>query len=315
MALPPWTLTAVLLSGVALLGVGWLVNRDEDRPKGHLVIASGWVLIGGYWPTQAPHFLAIDDVVNALFTILALPFFLYLAYHEVLSYQRNEDPRGLRWMTGTAFTAAVLYYFFHQWEPAAKFMIETVAAQTLWLLNATHGGYTSGAFVPVSATGGSGGAGSVIGSFTGAYELVPGYVPIYLTNNNILLPGIISIVLACTAMQAISIFAGAIAVAPSSRKRKVQAFLATVPVIYGLNLLRNWGIIYGVDVLAMDFAFLHNWVGKGGSLVALIVLAVVTFELLPEVHESILEVMDLPKRRGPLEDGVRRLLGKRPEAG
>lgn len=290
--IPPWATTGLLLAGLGLLGLGWALKRRQ----GHLVILAGWVAIGAYWPTQTPHFLAVDDTVNALFTLLALPFFLYLAYHEWLSYVRDEDPRGLRWMTGTAFTASVLYFVFHVWEPMAKFMINMVAGQTLWLLNLSHGGYTAGAFTASSAP-----------------TLAPGYVPIHLTNNSVFLPGVISIVLACTAMQAIAIFAGAIAVAPASRRRKAKALLATVPIIYGLNLIRNWGIIYGVDVWAMDFAFMHNWIGKGGSLLALIGLAVLTFELLPEVHDSILEIMDLHKRRGPLEDGVRRLLGADPE--
>lgn len=302
--------TLLLLGGLALVGAGFLL----DRRQGHLVIASGWIVLGLYWPTQSAHFLAIGDLVNAAFTLLALPFFVYLAYHEGLSYVRDEDPRGLRWIAGTAFVAGGLYMFFHQWTPAARFMIETVAAQTTWLLNLSNPGYVMGAFVPVESAGSSGG-GAVIGSFSGAYELAPGYVPIQMTNDNVIQPDVISIVLACTAMQAISIFAGAIAVAPAAAKRKVYAFLGTVPVIYGLNLLRNWGIIYGVDVLAYDFDVMHNWIGKGGSLVALIGLAVLTFELLPEVHEAILEIVDLPKRDGPLEDGVRRLLGIEPEAG
>lgn len=304
MALFPLQVTTLLLlGGLALLAAGYLWGRRE----GHLVIATGWIVLGLYWPTQAGQFLAAGDIVNAAFTLLAMPFFFYLAYHEGLSYQREEDPRGLRWIAGTAAVAGGLYMLFHQWTPAARFMIETVATQTVWLLNLSNPGYVMGAFVPVE--GASSGSGAVIGSFSGAYELAPGYVPIQMTNEAFYLPDVISIVLACTAMQAISIFAGAIAVAPAKLKPKVYAFLGTVPVIYGLNLLRNWGIIYGVDVLAYDFDVMHNWIGKGGSLVALIGLAVFTFEMLPEVHEAILEVVDLPKRDGPLEDGLRRLLG------
>lgn len=309
---PDWTATALLASGLAFLGLSYFADR-----RGRLPAAAGWVQVGAYWPLLAPQFVAIGDLVNAAFTVLALPFFGYLAYHEVLSHVRGDHPESLRWLAGASFMAGSVYLLFSQWLVAGRWLITTVAEQTVWLLNLTHPGYTMGAFTTVGSGSAGGGAGAAIGAFSGVggSELAPGYVPIDMTNSSLFLPGTISIILACTAIQAMTIFGGAIAAAPAAGKRKALALLSTVPTIYGLNLLRNWGIIYGVDVLAISFETMHNWVGKGGSLLALIGLAVLTFELLPEVHETVLGLIDLPGRDGPLERTVARALGRPDRAG
>ena len=72
--------------------------------------------------------------------------------------------------------------------------------------------------------------------------------------------------------------------------------MITVPVIYILNLIRNVSVIYlSYEKIDMDIA--HNLIGKGGSLIALIILAYITFNVLPELHENILGLFDLPKRK------------------
>jgi hypothetical protein len=48
-----------------------------------------------------------------------------------------------------------------------------------------------------------------------------------------------------------------------------------------------------------SFEFMHSWVGKGGSLLALVLIALVVFRTLPEMHDNILDLFDLPKRRKP----------------
>jgi exosortase/archaeosortase len=81
--------------------------------------------------------------------------------------------------------------------------------------------------------------------------------------------------------------------------------MVTVPVIYLLNIIRNVGVIYGVEVLNISFYVMHNIIGKIGSLIALIVLAYLAFEILPELYDTIVSLFQLPKRKGPLE----RILG------
>jgi exosortase/archaeosortase len=56
----------------------------------------------------------------------------------------------------------------------------------------------------------------------------------------------------------------------------------------------------------------HNVIGKTGSLLALIVLLFITFKILPEMYDEIIGILDLPKRKGPVELFIRRLLGRKP---
>ena len=98
------------------------------------------------------------------------------------------------------------------------------------------------------------------------------------------------------------IFIGAIAaVTNADSHRRWKAFLVTVPVIYVLNIIRNIGVIYGIEVLDYSFEFMHHVVGKIGSLLALIILAYFAFSFLPELFDNIMGLADLPKRKGPLE--------------
>ena len=52
---------------------------------------------------------------------------------------------------------------------------------------------------------------------------------------------------------------------------------------------------------------MHNVIGKAGSLIALIVLAFIVFDLLPELHDNIMDLFNLPKRRGPIERMIMRV--------
>jgi len=112
----------------------------------------------------------------------------------------------------------------------------------------------------------------------------------------------VNIVLACTALQSMIIFVGGVICTKAPYNRRFYAFLATVPPIYILNLIRNAVVIWltyehvwGDDT----FFWAHAVVGKVGSLIALIFLAIAVFHFLPEMQDSILGVIDLPLREAP----------------
>jgi hypothetical protein len=67
-------------------------------------------------------------------------------------------------------------------------------------------------------------------------------------------------------------------------------------VIYVLNLIRNVGVIYMMDTLGWSYQLAHHEIGRTGSLIALIVLAAVTFKLLPELLDNIWGLIDLKDR-------------------
>ena len=300
----PQLLTLAFVS-LGLLGAGFLVQRREK----HLLRAAGWVLFGLYWPFQAPEYFwptksSEPDPINGWFTLLGPLFLWYVAWHEWKSYQWNEDPRALRWFTGASFTAAITYFIVYEIPQATAYIIHQTAIQSAWLYNWLFYGGAPRAFVSQDAYYGADG-------FRDSHICLPdgGGFAVYCP------PGseyAVTVVLACTAIQSIMIFVGAIACLDADRRRKLRGYLYTVPVIYFLNLFRNAGIVYGYKDLnwgmfGIDaFEWMHAYVGKIGSLVAMVFIALAVFATLPELHGNILDLFDLRKRKAP------GFFGKRP---
>ena len=94
-------------------------------------------------------------------------------------------------------------------------------------------------------------------------------------------------------------------------KRKMYGLLVTVLPIYLLNMVRNAGIAYLLAEDVTSFYVAHNILGKGGSLLALIVLLFVVIKVIPEVFDEILALTDLSKRNGPLEKGMKKIIGRK----
>jgi exosortase/archaeosortase len=75
-------------------------------------------------------------------------------------------------------------------------------------------------------------------------------------------------------------------------------------------LVRNVSIIYLVDTAGMNF-YSTGWhlgahdIGKIFSFIVLIILALIVFELLPELHENIVHIVELRRRKekGMVVDG------------
>lgn len=277
----PYLLTLAFFS-LGLLGAGFVV---KDRRK-HLLRAAGWVLFGFYWPFQAPEYFwptkaAEPDPINGYFTLFGPLFLWYIAYHEYKSYQWNEDPQALRWFAGASFTAAITYFLIYEIPAITRWIIHETALQSAWLYNWLFYGGAPRATVFQDRLGES---------------------HIYLNGGT---EYAVTVVLACTAIQSIMIFVGAIYCLEAEKRRKLLGYLYTVPVIYVLNLFRNAGIVYGYkdlnwSMFGMDsFEWMHAYVGKIGSLVAMVVIALAVFATLPELHGNILDLFDLRKRKAP----------------
>jgi len=267
-----------LFLGLIFLGFGFFYWKKNIASWLKIL---GWGLFSFFWATM-PSFLYFSeggDVFNAVVCIIGIYVLLYVAYHEWLSFTRNEHVSCLNWVAGGTFLAGIIYFTIENGiVPGLKdWLIENVAAQTSDVLHLFG--------VNVSRT----------------YDLI-----IY---NNI--P--ITIIFACTAIQSMVLFVGMIGALPGVRlKRKILGLLVTVVPIYFLNLIRNAGVVYMVGSGMTSFEMAHNVIGKLGSLLALIVLLFVTFKIVPELYDEIIGIIDLPKRKGPVELFIRRLLGKKP---
>ena len=108
----------------------------------------------------------------------------------------------------------------------------------------------------------------------------------------------INIVLACTALQSMIVFVGPILVLNIEWRRRLRALLFTVPVIHVLNVFRNAGIIWlhtsyrEWEFLGLSmFDFGHTYAARVGSLFAMFLMAIVMFEVLPELHKHVIRLM------------------------
>ena len=140
---------------------------------------------------------------------------------------------------------------------------------------------------------------SILASFLG-YEFTVKEDLIYYNDK------IVQIILACTGIESISLFAGISLGAEGRVVNKLKAFLVSVPVIYMLNLLRNTFIIlaYGDSWFGENsFYIAHHVISKLLATVALIIIAMQVFKYLPNFAEDIFKAKDavvrtwLEKRR------------------
>ena len=265
---------------------------------GHNLNIIGWLLLGFFWWIQVEHYILINDPANGFFCALAMPFFAYLAIHEYLSIQWNAKYEPLRWLAAMTVVAGGIYFFVERVPILSGWLIQIVAEQSIWILNSFD--------LPTSLGNLDYGEGSRYYRPATEHE----EVQIAIEGDEWRSPDSVSvtIVLACTALQSMIIFVGGVVCTKAPAKRRFYAFLATVPAIYLLNLIRNAVVIWlTYEHIWGDetFFYAHGILGKVGSLIALVFLAIAVFHFLPEMQDSILGVIDLPLRKAP--DGLRGL--------
>ena len=257
-------LSIPLFISLILLIVGFFL---KVRFANNLKI-TGWVVFGFFWSTKINElYFGVDgDIVNAFLCVAGIYVLFYMAYHEWLSLKRKEKVECLNWFAGVASLAGLIY-FIVELTPIAPWLIETVAAHSGWLLN-----------------------------------LFIGNVEVY--GPNIYIDGVfvVNIIFACTAMQSMVIFVGLILpLRKVSLNKKFYGLLATAVPVYFLNMIRNGLISYLLAEDITSFYIAHNIIGKGGSLIALVILLLIVIKIVPEVFDEIICLTDLYKRNGPLE--------------
>jgi archaeosortase A (PGF-CTERM-specific) len=265
-----------LFLGLLFIGAGFFYPKKNVSS---MVKSIGWVLFAFFWATM-PSFLYFSeggDVFNAAVCIIGVYVLVYMGYHEWLSIQRNDYPSCLNWIAGGTFLAGIIYFSIELGViPGFKeWLIENVAAQSSDVLHLI-------------------GINAVRNKDMIVYQNAP-----------------VMIIFACTAIQSMVLFVGMIGALPHvSLKRKALGLLVTVVPVYFLNLIRNAGVVYMVGSGMVSFEIAHNVIGKVGSLLALIALLFLTFKVVPELYDEIMGIIDLPKRKGPVERFFGRLMGK-----
>ncbi len=268
-------LSIPLFSSLVILLIGF-ITKKKGLSNGIKII--GWSLFAFFWSTQPNtlYFGEDGDIVNAFITIVGVFILFYLAYNEWLSIKTKKELNCLNWAAGVAAIAGIIYFGF-ELTPLAMWLREIVAAQSGGLLNIFTGEV-------------------IIDGVDISYKLAH-----------------IQLIFACTAVQSMVLFIGMILpLIKVSIRKKIYGLIVTVVPIYFLNLIRNALVIYLTGEYGPEFfSTAHNVIGKGGSLIALIILLLIVIKILPEVFDEIICVTDLYKRKGPFERFFKKIWRKK----
>jgi archaeosortase A (PGF-CTERM-specific) len=264
-----------LYTGLILLLIG---SSNSSIKIGSKLRMIGWIIFSFYWATQplTLYYSEQEDLINALIIIIGIFVLFYFSYREWWNIQQKQYETSLQWIAGASAIAGLIYFIIEQ-TSLAPIIINSIAWQSGMLLQL----------------------------FTGNVSIDPPYLTYQSAH--------IRIIFACTAIQSMVIFVGMILpLRKISINRKIKGLLVTVIPIYFLNLIRNAGITYLVGIYGDSFfSIAHNYIGKGGSLLALIILLLIVTKIVPEIFDQIIELVDQYKKPGPLEIMIKRLLERR----
>ena len=279
--------------GLVSLALSWH-RRAGDSAK---LAQFGWVLVGLYFFSSAWDYQEKGDLVLTVMSLLALPITLGIAIWEN-NAKDNRTRNALNWARGAMAYAGGPYLLISHVPWLNVIAIWFVASQValFYRISGTGDIHLGETWVETSAgkvtwddwDGNRWFSSETIGEFPFQTELV-------MADGSFI--GI-NFVLACTALQSMVIFIGAIAVLDLDWRRRIRAILFTIPVIHILNVFRNVGLIwmhqtyttwsfYGMSV----FEFGHNYAARFVSLFAMFFMALIMFEILPELHRHIVRLL------------------------
>ena len=265
----------------------------RSRALARRLTVGAWVLFAVFWLVQAPHF-AFDQksAIEGVGSLVAVPVSAYVGYllwggrDSLLTLSRAVAVMGLVFMP------------FEMIEPLRRWLVETVTRQTEFLMHAVG---SSPEVIPGSRVCKEGAVTN--GQFTCA-ETYPGYRNTFLYHPNDERVTY-TILIACTGIGSMAIFAGLVAAVRAPLRRKVRALAISLPIIYALNLVRNVfiGVSFGEmrmqvfpELVASVFGFslsqdpalvsyyvADKILAQSASVVALVAITYLLVRELPEV--------------------------------
>ena len=266
--------------------------------------------MGLYFYLQSEHYVEISDPVLVLMTACALPGSIALAVWEI----KNENtPDALQWLRG-CFTWAVVPYFVIFSVPYLNMALIQLTAESteLMLEFCGLGNYHIGEMM-VSRDG----APDIpVSEWDGNKWILTeplgeeGFYVQFFDSEGIV---IVQFIMACSGLQSMIIFVGAIgALSSVPWKRRARGLLIALPTIYVLNMFRNAGIVWLTEsypnwsLLGIEmFDFTHSYAAKAISLFAMFLMAIALFDLLPELHKHIMKILN------PIFDALDKITGRK----
>ena len=280
--------------GLFLLGIGF---HKSSQDYSRFFAASGWPLIGLFFYLYSGHYVEISDPVLIFMTASALPAGFAASIWEWKNDGSSMDT--IIWLRGFVVWSMIPYYLVFGIPYLNMAFVQLTAVSASVLLDFVGlGGYEIGPMmieryekeaIPVSEWEGN--------RIFLSEPLGEGgfFAPMANSEGE----GVVSFILACSALQSMAVFIGAIvALSSVSWKRRARALMIAIPTIHVLNVFRNAGIVWLTDTypnwrlagIGM-FDFAHSYAAKVASLFAMFLMAIALFDLLPELHKHIMKTM------------------------
>ena len=257
----------------------------------------GWIFTGFYFFNDIGFYISHNDPILTVMSAATLPGALAIALWE----KRATEARyvsALKWFRGTVAVAGLPYLLIAHVPILNVLAIWFVAWQSAALLS-----FAGGAKVTLGDTYANPSNGPSVNwdSWDGNKWFLTEDMSEFAFHTELLVNGepiYINFVLACTAIQSMIIFVGAISVLDIDWRKRVRALFIALSLIHILNLFRNAGLIWlqmgyqdwrwmGLSV----FEFGHAYAARFVSLGAMFLLALVLFEMLPQMHRHVLSIL------------------------
>jgi len=210
-----------------LLWISLFLLLASALTRKSLIALPGWAIFAFFWLGQPGHYLALQDYFNAALVLLAALLSLCMAW---MVLRKGFSSQACFWASYAASICGIVYFPFAEVE----------------LLRTALIGFTT-----------------LITAETLRFFSIPVVVPSW---NTLVLEGrSVEIILACTAIESIALFAGVILSVQAPLARRLTALTFSTVAIYGLNILRNGFVLmaYGWNWFGSDsFDIAHNIVAK-----------------------------------------------------
>lgn len=247
---------------------------------------AAWVVFGVFWLSVFHHFAFVQkSYIEGIGTLVAIPASLYAGF----LLARGRD--SLFVLSRAIAAMGIVFFPFETIPVLREFLIEAVTHQTELLMGLIgfDPAVVSGAKVP----------GVTHHPYRNTFWFVTdGHTITY------------TILIACTGIGSMAIFAGLIAAATAPLSRKLRALAVSIPVIYALNLVRNVfiGIVFGKqkldvfpnivmalfgssDPYKVSYFVADRVIAQSLSVVVLVGITWVVVRVLPEVMVVIEDVL------------------------
>lgn len=281
---------------IGLFVAGGLLER-YDRDAARPLVAGGWVVFAAFWLALVPYFVVEQrSVIEGLGSIVAVPLSLYVGY--VLANGRDS----LFVLSRAVAVMGLVYLPFVAVEALRRPLIEIVTAHTELLMNVVgyHPEVVDGLTIQ-SRSGETLRIAQKAYPYESTFAFYNGDIPI--TYN---------IAIACTGIGSMAIFVGLIGAVPAPVRRKLRALAVSIPIIYGLNLVRNVfiGVTFGnqlthvfpnvvMTVFSLEDEYMVSYIvsdrilAQSASVLALVLVTWLVVRQLPEVLVIVEDVLYL----------------------